>query len=147
MEEWRVVQAEQSPWAGFIVPVAAAPQCRSFTPDYFAGMISTRRFRARPGSVALSATGRVGPNPWGVSRPGATPCDASHVITEAARSCDSRWLSSADPWLSVCPEITQCESGFLLTKARTFCRAGVLSGRKVAELTSKCTPYMAAEPL
>ena len=59
-----------------LLAVAKACQDASgfhFEASYFAVIISTRRFKARPASVALSATGRVGPKPCGASRPAATP--------------------------------------------------------------------------
>src|SRR5579863_5298721 len=40
---------------------------------HFASETSTRRFSARPFGVALSATGRVAPNPSGSSRSDAMP--------------------------------------------------------------------------
>jgi hypothetical protein len=62
-----------------------------------AGAISTRRFRALPSTVLLSATGRFAPNPWGTSRAPSTPRAVSQETTAAARASESGRLRSASP--------------------------------------------------
>src|SRR5215472_294319 len=71
----------------------------SFNPQirYFASDTSTRRFNARPLGVALSATGRVAPNPCGASSDTSTPCSFSQVTTDFARASESGWFSAASP--------------------------------------------------
>jgi anaerobic selenocysteine-containing dehydrogenase len=51
---------------------------------------STRRFLARPSSLAFEAIGEVGPAPKGVRRAAAIPCRlTSAPTTAAAGACDS----------------------------------------------------------
>ena len=60
---------------------------------------STRRFLARPSSVALSATGLPWPSPFAASRGAATPCPVSHDITACARRSESAWFAAGYPTL------------------------------------------------
>jgi hypothetical protein len=64
---------------------------------YFARATSTRRFSARPLAVALSATGRVVPNPCGTSWLAVTLCVVSQVTTDFARPWESGRLCASLP--------------------------------------------------
>src|SRR5436190_11929850 len=66
--------------------------------NYFGAVaISTRRFSALPLAVALSATGRLAPKPWGARRLTSTRCAFSQAMTEIARFCESVWLCALFP--------------------------------------------------
>jgi len=55
-------------------------------------LASTRRFRARPSSVALSSIGSPAPYPRATTRSPAMPCPTRYDRTDSARCPDSRRL-------------------------------------------------------
>src|SRR5262245_56373812 len=63
----------------------------------------TRRFCIRPSSVALSATGRLSPNPSESTRSALTPFLVNASATDSARALDNSMLAAELPPLSVCP--------------------------------------------
>src|SRR5437879_8274795 len=78
----------------------ASPLGSAGSPDrrrYGSLWSSTRRFCARPPAVVLGAMNPLAPYPFATIRSGDTPLRARYARTEAARACDSRTLSGADP--------------------------------------------------
>jgi glyoxylase-like metal-dependent hydrolase (beta-lactamase superfamily II) len=77
--------------------------------DHFGGMAArplaqravtsrvTRRFRARPASVELSAIGLLSPNPWACTRSAGAAAFFSASATASARAVDSSRLTAALP--------------------------------------------------
>ncbi len=82
---------------------------------------STRRFFARPSSVALSATGLVSAKPCDIRRAASMPCATSHAATAAAGRCARGWFVARGPALSVCPSIRSSKSG---RASRSSCTSG-----------------------
>ena len=68
-------------------------------------MISTRRLRARPASLPLSATGWALPLPLALRRVEDKPPARNATSTAFARRCDNAILAASAPLLSVNPSI------------------------------------------
>src|SRR3974377_2240548 len=95
-ERGRSVRGREAAWSGVIVlPVQKINPALEDWPNAQLSLArdclycftnSTRRLRARPASVLLSATGLVSPMPTAVRREAAMHSFTSHATTAAARS-------------------------------------------------------------
>src|SRR3990172_523447 len=116
------------------------PQFRRESP--YNSMITTRRLRARPSLVPLSAAGSDSPAPRMVIRDASMPRPCRYFMTVVARRSESDRLYASVPMLSVWPTISTRAPGLALRYLTAASSVSFPTCLRLLLSKSKYTPVM-----